>query len=81
MTATTLDCPSCAAPLDVPPERTQFFCSFCGATVVVPESLRGGPSPSDSHEDAPLEPPPAADTRPDAASGTGVQFNAGGAKA
>ena len=58
MVATTLDCPSCAAPLDVPPERTQFFCSFCGATVIVPESLRSGPTPTRPDDDAPLEPPP-----------------------
>ena len=33
----SVTCPQCEASLPVPPERTQFFCSFCGATVVVPE--------------------------------------------
>ena len=36
MVAQTLTCPECNAPLEPPPNRTQFFCSFCGSTVVIP---------------------------------------------
>ena len=54
MAVETLECPNCAAPLD-DDGRTQFFCQFCAATVVVPESLRRDASPV---EDAPLEPAP-----------------------
>lgn len=36
MPAKTLVCPECNAPLAPPPGRTQFFCSFCGSTIVIP---------------------------------------------
>ena len=44
MPASALTCPQCSAALQPPPERTQFFCQFCGATVVVPEEP---PTPDD----------------------------------
>ncbi|MCA9074117.1 MAG: hypothetical protein KDA93_03720 [Planctomycetaceae bacterium] len=37
MSVKRLMCPGCSAPLTPPEGRTQFFCQFCGATVVVPQ--------------------------------------------
>ena len=48
MIATALTCPQCSASLEVPEERTQFFCKYCGATVVVPESMRSAPRSDDA---------------------------------
>lgn len=31
-----LQCPACAAPLDTPEGREQFYCRFCGTSVVMP---------------------------------------------
>lgn len=31
-----LNCPACAAPLEVPDRRVQFYCQFCGTAVIVP---------------------------------------------
>jgi hypothetical protein len=31
-----LQCPACAAPLEAPEGREQFYCRFCGTSVVVP---------------------------------------------
>lgn len=53
MVAQTLDCPECNAPLEPPPGRTQFFCSFCGSTIVIPTEYqtRAETRPSEPPED------------------------------
>lgn len=59
MPVQTLTCPQCDAPLDPPSGRTQFFCQFCGATVVIPRSLQSNvdePPREDMKE--PLRPAP-----------------------
>jgi putative spermidine/putrescine transport system ATP-binding protein len=46
-TVQTLQCPSCGATLDlVNPGATTIKCSFCNATVIVPESLRAQAKPA-----------------------------------
>ena len=45
-----LTCPQCSAAVDPPADRTQFFCRYCGATVVVPERLRETPEQSTDPE-------------------------------
>lgn len=59
MPAKSLTCPGCKAPLEPPPGRTQFFCQFCGSTVVIPaEYQTPGPSRSDDDDDEVLAPAP-----------------------
>ena len=46
MSTTTLDCPRCGAPLDLPPRISATLeCPYCKNTIVVPESLRTSPPP------------------------------------
>lgn len=54
MSIDQLTCPGCSAPLAPPRGRTQFFCQFCGATVVVPSELAQRPPARDE----PLHPLP-----------------------
>ncbi len=39
MSVKRLMCPGCSAPLTPPEGRSQFFCQFCGATVIVPQEF------------------------------------------
>lgn len=49
-----LDCPSCAAPLEVPDEREQFYCQFCGTAVVVPRPEAGDDGDRGTHKRGPI---------------------------
>lgn len=40
-----MKCPACAAPLEAPEGREQFYCRFCGTSVVVP-----GEEPADDRD-------------------------------
>lgn len=57
MVAQSLTCPECNAPLEPPPDRTQFFCRFCGSTVVIPSEFQSTHSNGDSQSDV-LRPAP-----------------------
>ncbi len=60
MSVKRLICPGCSAPLTPPEGRTQFFCHFCGATVVVPaESVT--PSSETTSSEERLHPLPSLD--------------------
>ena len=58
MNATTLVCPGCASPVDPPPGRTQFFCQYCGSTVVVESPATAAETSTEASEVAPLRPAP-----------------------
>src|SRR5690349_8398586 len=55
-------CPSCGAPLAAPGDNTEVRCSYCGATVIVPDALRpkasSRQSPSTAPYVTPYIPPP-----------------------
>src|SRR5437868_6147508 len=42
----TFACPSCGAPLEPQGDQIEIKCPFCGNVVVVPESLRQHPTPT-----------------------------------
>ena len=42
----TFDCPSCSAPVKTPDDSTVVHCDYCGNNLMVPESLRSTPPPS-----------------------------------
>ncbi len=56
-----LNCPGCSAPVEPPEGRSQFFCRFCGATVVVPEEPLADNSAADKGHDGRLHPLPSLD--------------------
>lgn len=57
MSVKRLMCPGCSAPLTPPEGRSQFFCQFCGATIVVPQE----PTPLVDTGDGTLHPLPSLD--------------------
>jgi uncharacterized Zn finger protein (UPF0148 family) len=42
----TFSCPECGGPLKADGKSLTVVCPFCGASVIVPESLRPKPAPS-----------------------------------
>ncbi len=56
-----LNCPGCSAPLEPPEGRSQFFCRFCGATVVVPLGPLSTSHAANGGSHGPLHPLPSLD--------------------
>ena len=73
----TFSCPECGGPLKADGKSLTVVCPFCGASVIVPESLRPKPAPSTmdvlreaaarAAVEAAASPPPAQKARPSSA--------------
>ncbi len=55
----TFSCPDCGGPLTPDGKSPTITCPFCGASVIVPESLRPKPAPATIHPAAASRPAPA----------------------